>query len=38
MDWRIPLADVDFDQDEYEAVEAVLKSKWLTMGGVAQKF
>ena len=38
MDWRIPLADVDFDQDEYEAVEAVLKSKWLTMGAVTQQF
>jgi len=38
MSWRVPLADVDFDQEEYEAVEAVLKSRWLTMGAVTQQF
>jgi dTDP-4-amino-4,6-dideoxygalactose transaminase len=38
MDWRYPLADVDFDQDELDAVEAVLKSKWLTMGTATQQF
>jgi len=38
MNWRIPLADIDFGQEEYEAVEAVLKSKWLTMGAVTQQF
>jgi dTDP-4-amino-4,6-dideoxygalactose transaminase len=38
MNWRVPLADVDINQDEYEAVEAVLKSKWLTMGAVTKQF
>jgi dTDP-4-amino-4,6-dideoxygalactose transaminase len=38
MEWRIPLADVDFDQEELEAVESVLRSKWLTMGAVTQQF
>ncbi len=38
MEWRIPLADIDFDQDELQSVEAVLKSKWLTMGSVTQLF
>ncbi len=38
MLWRIPLADIDFDEEEYAAVESVLKSKWLTMGSVTQAF
>jgi dTDP-4-amino-4,6-dideoxygalactose transaminase len=38
MDWHIPLADVDFDDDEADAVLAVLKSKWLTMGALTQQF
>ncbi len=38
MEWRIPLADVDFDHEELEAVEAVLRSKWLTMGEITQQF
>ncbi|GAB4491528.1 MAG: DegT/DnrJ/EryC1/StrS aminotransferase family protein [Anaerolineales bacterium] len=38
MNWRIPLADVDFGPEESAAVQAVLESKWLTMGGVTQAF
>ncbi len=38
MAWRVPLADVDFDQEESIAVENILKSKWLTMGAVTQQF
>jgi len=38
MDWRIPLADIDFDSREEAAVLEVLKSRWLTMGGVTQVF
>ena len=38
MFWRLPLADVDFDEQESQAVEDVLKSKWLTMGAVSQQF
>jgi dTDP-4-amino-4,6-dideoxygalactose transaminase len=38
MTWHLPLADVDFDEEESRAVEDVLKSKWLTMGSVSQQF
>ena len=38
MDWKIPLADIDFDSREEEAVLEVLKSRWLTMGSVTQEF
>lgn len=38
MNWRIPLSDVDFDDAELQAVTAVLKSKWLTMGAETQRF
>ena len=38
MDWRVPLADLDFGNEEENAVLAVLRSKWLTMGAVTQDF
>jgi dTDP-4-amino-4,6-dideoxygalactose transaminase len=38
MDWRIPLADIDFDSREEAAVLEVLQSRWLTMGAVTQAF
>jgi dTDP-4-amino-4,6-dideoxygalactose transaminase len=38
MHWQIPLSDIDFNNEEYRAVEEVLKSKWLTMGEVTMKF
>lgn len=38
MDWRVPLADLDYGQDEETAVLKVLRSKWLTMGEVTQDF
>lgn len=38
MDWRVPLADLDYDTQETEAVTQVLQSKWLTMGAVTQQF
>lgn len=38
MDWRVPLADLDFDEAEQQAVLDVLRSRWLTMGAVTQKF
>lgn len=34
MDWRIPLSDIDFDDNEARAVQDVIKSRWLTMGKV----
>lgn len=38
MQWKIPLADLDYDDQEVEAVVDVLRSKWLTMGSVTQRF
>jgi dTDP-4-amino-4,6-dideoxygalactose transaminase len=38
MAWRIPLFDLDYDEQEETAVMEVLRSKWLTMGEVTQKF
>jgi len=38
MDWRVPLADLDIDQEEKRAVLEVLDSRWLTMGAITQSF
>jgi len=38
MEWRVPLADLDFGREEEQAVLSVLRSKWLTMGAVTRKF
>jgi dTDP-4-amino-4,6-dideoxygalactose transaminase len=38
MDWRVPLSDVNYGEEEIRAVTAVLQSKWLTMGEVTQRF
>ncbi len=38
MDWKVPLADLDYGTEEEQAVLAVLRSKWLTMGAVTQQF
>jgi len=38
MEWKIPLSDIDLDDEEIEAVTKVLRSKWLSMGPVTQKF
>ena len=32
VQWRVSLSDIDFGPDEEDAVLAVLRSKWLTMG------
>ncbi len=37
MNWKVPLADLDYGLDEEEAVLDVLRSRWLTMGGVTQE-
>jgi dTDP-4-amino-4,6-dideoxygalactose transaminase len=36
--WQIPLADIDLGEEEISAVQNVLQSRWLTMGGVTQEF
>src|SRR5512143_1137164 len=38
MEWKIPLSDIDFNDEELLAVDRVLRSKWLTMGAVTQEF
>jgi dTDP-4-amino-4,6-dideoxygalactose transaminase len=38
MDWRVPLADLEYGPEEETAVLNVLRSKWLTMGGITQEF
>ena len=38
MDWRISLSDIDFGMEEEQAVQQVVKSRWLTMGAVTQEF
>ena len=38
MTWRIPLFDLDYGPEEENAVLDVLRSRWLTMGEVTQRF
>jgi dTDP-4-amino-4,6-dideoxygalactose transaminase len=38
MEWRVPLADLSFDEREEQAVLEVVRSRWLTMGAVTQRF
>jgi dTDP-4-amino-4,6-dideoxygalactose transaminase len=38
MDWRVPLADIDFGLEEEEAVRKVIRSRWLSMGEETQGF
>jgi dTDP-4-amino-4,6-dideoxygalactose transaminase len=38
MSWKIPLFDLDFNQEETNAVVEVLNSRWLTMGEKTQEF
>src|SRR5512135_3050513 len=38
MEWRVPLADLEYDETEQQAVADVLRSRWLTMGAVTQEF
>jgi len=38
MNWRVPLADLDYGEDEQQAVLEVLRSRWLTMGSVTRSF
>ena len=38
MNWKYPLSDIDLNDQENEAVNEVLTSKWLTMGEVTKRF
>jgi dTDP-4-amino-4,6-dideoxygalactose transaminase len=37
-DWNIPLSDLDYGQEEMDAVARVLRSKWLSMGPEVESF
>jgi len=36
--WSVPLFDLDFDHREEEAVQAVIRRRWLTMGEETDRF
>lgn len=36
--WRVPLFDLSIGEEEIKAVEAVLRSKWISMGSITQEF
>ncbi len=38
MHWKVCLSDLDYGKREQDAVEAVLKSNWLTMGATVARF
>jgi dTDP-4-amino-4,6-dideoxygalactose transaminase len=38
MNWQVPLADLDYGQEEETAVLEVLRSRWLTTGAITQNF
>ena len=38
MTKRMPLFDIDLGEEEIEAVNKVLKPKWLSMGHITEKF
>lgn len=38
MHWKIPLSDLNYGPEEEEAVSAVIRSGWLSMGAVTQAF
>lgn len=38
MDWKVPLADIDFNIEEETAVMDVIRGRWLTMGKITQEF
>lgn len=38
MEWKIPLSNLNYDEQEEQAVLDVLRSRWLTMGSLTQIF
>ena len=38
MEWRVPLSDLDYGDEEEQAALDVLRRRWLTMGSVTQAF
>lgn len=38
MEWRVTLADLNYDGEEMKAVQEVIESRWLSMGAVTHRF
>ena len=38
MNWRVPLADVNFGVEEEQAVQQVIRSGWLSLGEITKEF
>ena len=38
MKWKVSLSEIDFDQKEKRRVDKVIKSRWLSMGGLVESF
>lgn len=38
IQWKVPLSDIDLGEPEIQAVEAVLRSRWLSMGAITASF
>jgi dTDP-4-amino-4,6-dideoxygalactose transaminase len=38
MNWRVPLSDIDFGAEEEQAVQRVVRGRWLSMGEETQHF
>ena len=38
MEWKVPLSDMDFGDEEEAAALEVIRSRWLTMGARTQRF
>lgn len=36
--WKIPLFDIDFDNEEISAIKKVINSRWVSMGEVTRQF
>ena len=36
--WKVPLFDLNFDEQEMEAVQAVLRSRWISLGAQTEAF
>jgi len=38
MPWKVPLFDLSIDEEEVQAVQSVLRSKWISMGNITKEF
>jgi dTDP-4-amino-4,6-dideoxygalactose transaminase len=36
--WKVPLSDINFGEEEQQAVLEVLQNRWLTMGSITEEF